>query len=131
MVSYPKIESDSFSYSVTTYVKPKGSKIFIDLRNNYHLISESIAKILINMRKYEYEWFSVELNSGDIIKQKIVKTYKNKDVSKNKKEFHYYLIRKNTAIDETPFPLITGDISEVNADHVKEADKNDVEDKKD
>lgn len=115
MISYPKVETDRYSYSTNVYVKPKGSKMFINLQNNYFLMSESIAKIYINKHKYEYSWFNVELNSGDIIKYEITKTYKNDNDIKNKKETLYYIVKKNNKhINESPFPIITGDIYEMN-----------------
>lgn len=118
MVSYPKVESDDYSCVANTYVKPKGSKIFINLQNNYSLIAESVAKIYINRQKYEYEWFDVALDSGDIIKHEIVRTYKTKDGSKNKKEVHYYLVKKNSSYkNENPFPIVAGDIYELDGDY--------------
>lgn len=118
MVSYPKVESDNYSYVANIYVKPKGSKMFVELKNNYSLISESIAKIYINKHKYEYEWYDVVLEPGDIIKHEIIRTYKSKKEIKNKKEIHYYLVKRNANhIDENPFPNITGDIYELTGDY--------------
>lgn len=127
MVSYPKVESDNYLYTANTYVKPRGSKVFVDLRNNYSLISESVAKIYINKRKYDYEWYDVELNSGDIIKHEITRTYKTKDGLRNKKETHYYLAKRNkNHVDENPFPTITGDIFELSGNYKKSGDMENV-----
>lgn len=120
MVAFPKVESDDYIYTTNVYVKPKGSKTFVDLQNNYPLLSESIAKIYINKRKYEYEWFDVLLNPGDIIKNEIVRTYRTKDGLKNRNEVHYYLVKRNSKhIDENPFPLIAGDVYELVGDYSK------------
>ncbi len=114
MVAYPKVESDRFSYNANVYVKPKNSKFFVDLKNNFGWISESIAKIFINKHKYDYEWIDVTLEEGDIIKYEIIKTYKIKNEIKNSREIKYFIVKKNNKlIDENPFPLVSGDVYEL------------------
>jgi hypothetical protein len=123
MVAYPKLESDQFSYIANVYVKPKNSKFFVDLKNNFAWFSESIAKIFINKHRYEYEWISAMLEPGDIIKYEIVKTYKIKNDFKNKRETKYFIVKKNNKFsDENPFPLVSGDVYEFTGDYNKIGD---------
>ncbi len=118
MVSYSRIESENYTCVTNVYVKPKDSKMFIDLQNNFSLYSESVAKIFINKHKYEYEWYDIMLNPGDIIKYEIIRTYKTKNGEKNRKEIHYYLVKKNSKfINESVFPTVAGDVYELDGDY--------------
>ena len=125
MFSYPKLEFDNYEMSVEYYIKKKDSNMFLNVRDTLPLDSLGIAHLIIDKRKYDYEWYTSVVDSGSLIKEEIVKKYFIGNQIKTKKEINYFVAKTSTkkVLDETIFPLITGDVIQI-TETSKEVTKN-------
>jgi len=115
MFSYPKLEFDNYEMSVEYYIKKKDSNMFLNVKDILPLDSLGIAHLIINKRKYDYEWYTSVVDSGSLIKEEITKKYFIGNQIKTKKEINYFIAKNSTKkiLDETIFPLITGDVAQI------------------
>lgn len=116
LITIPKIECDEFKFNTAYYARVPKSNIFINLVHNFSLVSQSVARILIDSKKYNYEWYTAMLEMGTIIKLETVKTKKGKNGElNNNREINYYMVKKispQESLDD-PFPFISGNVIKV------------------
>jgi len=127
MFSYPRLEFDNYEMSVEYHIKKKDSNIFLNVKDTLPLVSAGVTHLIINKRKYDYEWYTALVDKGSLIKEEIIKKYFIGNQIKTKKEINYFVAKdlKKNVIDETIFPLVAGDVWQINPDS-KELIKNKV-----
>ena len=127
MFSYPRLEFDNYEMSVEYHIKKKDSNIFLNVKDTLPLVSAGVTHLVINKRKYDYEWYTALVDKGSLIKEEIIKKYFIGSQIKTKKEINYFVAKdsKKNAIDETIFPLVAGDVWQINPNS-KELIKNKV-----
>jgi len=118
LFSYPKLEFNNYEMSVEHYIKKKDSNIFLNIRDALSLDSVGTTHLVINKRKYDYEWYTAIVDNGALIKEEIIKKYLIGDKTKVKKEIKYFITKnlRKEILDENVFPFITGDVLELNSD---------------
>jgi len=127
MFSYPKLEFDNYEMSVEYHIKNKDSNMFLNVRDTLPLDSVGISHLVINKRKYDYEWYTTLVDKGSLIKEEIIKKYFIGNQIKTKKEINYFIAKtsKKNVLDEAVFPFVAGEVLQINPDS-KELNKNKV-----
>jgi hypothetical protein len=124
MFSYPKLDFNNYEMYVEYYIKKKNSNMFVNLKEISSLNSSGIAHLIVNKRKYDYEWYTGILDNGDLIKEEIIKNYFIGNKIKTKKEINYFMVKKSkNGFDEDVFPLVTGDVLKTTPDFNKQNKK--------